>query len=47
MRRRETNVEARQQQVAQAQLNTAELKLSYTQAQVLAPYDGFVTKRNV
>jgi len=40
-------VEARQQQVeqAQAQLNTAELNLSYTE--VRAPYDGFVTKRNV
>ena len=47
IRQQETNVEARQQQVeqAQAQLNTAELNLSY--AQVRAPYDGFVTKRNV
>ncbi|ADU68580.1 HlyD family secretion protein [Pantoea sp. At-9b] len=47
LRAQETNVEARQQQVeqAQAQLNTAELNLSYTQ--VRAPYDGFVTKRNV
>ena len=47
IRQQETNVEARQQQVeqAQAQLNTAELNLSYTQ--VRAPYDGFVTKRNV
>ncbi|QGY28560.1 HlyD family secretion protein [Pantoea cypripedii] len=47
IRAQETNVEARQQQVeqAQAQLNTAELNLSYTQ--VRAPYDGFVTKRNV
>ncbi|ERK18433.1 MAG: HlyD family secretion protein [Pantoea sp.] len=47
LRAQETNVEARQQQVeqAQAQLNTAELNLSYTQ--VRAPYEGFVTKRNV
>lgn len=47
IRQQETNVEARQQQVeqAQAQLNTAELNLSYTE--VRAPYDGFVTKRNV
>jgi membrane fusion protein (multidrug efflux system) len=47
IRQQETNVEARQQQVeqAKAQLNTAELNLSYTQ--VRAPYDGFVTKRNV
>ncbi|HBZ14510.1 HlyD family secretion protein [Pantoea sp. NPDC088449] len=47
IRQQETNVEAREQQVeqAKAQLNTAELNLSYTQ--VRAPYDGFVTKRNV
>ncbi|MFD1802938.1 HlyD family secretion protein [Mixta tenebrionis] len=47
IRQQETNVEARRQQVAQAQaqLNTAELNLSYTE--VRAPYDGFVTKRNV
>ena len=47
IRQQETNVEARQQQVeqAKAQLNTADLNLSYTQ--VRAPYDGFVTKRNV
>ncbi|BAN95731.1 multidrug resistance protein A [Plautia stali symbiont] len=47
IRQQETNVEARQQQVEQArsQLNTAELNLSYTE--VRAPYDGFVTKRNV
>ncbi|KOC92821.1 HlyD family secretion protein [Winslowiella iniecta] len=47
VRQQETNVEARQQQVeqAQAQLNTAELNLSYTD--VRAPYDGFVTRRNV
>ncbi|MDZ7278966.1 HlyD family secretion protein [Pantoea eucrina] len=47
IRQQQTNVEARQQQVAQAQaqLNTAELNLSYTQ--VRAPYDGFITKRNV
>lgn len=47
IRQQETNVEARQQQVeqARAQLNTADLNLSYTQ--VRAPYDGFVTKRNV
>ena len=47
IRQQETNVEARQQQVeqAQAQLYTAELNLSYTE--VRAPYDGFVTKRNV
>ncbi|MEM6159885.1 HlyD family secretion protein [Erwinia sp. P6884] len=47
IQQQKTNVEARQRQVeqAQAQLNTANLNLSYTQ--VLAPYDGFVTKRNV
>jgi len=47
IRQQETNVEARQKQVdqAQAQLNTAALNLSYTE--VRAPYDGFVTKRNV
>ncbi|WP_130834525.1 HlyD family secretion protein [[Erwinia] mediterraneensis] len=47
IRLQQTNVEARQQQVAQAQaqLNNAELNLSYTR--VRAPYDGFVTKRNV
>lgn len=47
IRQQETNVEARQSQVeqAQAQLNTASLNLSYTE--VRAPYDGFVTKRNV
>ncbi|WP_443112763.1 HlyD family secretion protein [Erwinia sp. SLM-02] len=47
IRQQETNVEARQSQVeqAQAQLNVANLNLSYTE--VRAPYDGFVTKRNV
>ncbi|ADD76455.1 EmrA [Pantoea ananatis LMG 20103] len=47
IRQQETNVEARQEQVeqAKAQLNVAELNLSYTL--VRAPYDGFVTKRNV
>lgn len=47
IRQQETNVEARQQQVeqAKAQLSTADLNISYTQ--VRAPYDGFVTKRNV
>ncbi|MCG8709362.1 HlyD family secretion protein [Brenneria sp. 4F2] len=47
IRQQETTVEARQQQVeqAQAQLNTANLNLSYTE--VRAPYDGFVTRRNV
>ena len=47
IRQQETNVEARQRQVeqAQAQLETAELNLSYTE--VRAPFDGFVTKRNV
>lgn len=47
IRQQKTNVEARQSQVqqAQAQLNTASLNLSYTE--VRAPYDGFVTKRNV
>lgn len=47
IRQQETNVEARQSQVeqAQAQLNTANLNLAYTE--VRAPYDGFVTKRNV
>ncbi|WP_336280185.1 HlyD family secretion protein [Cronobacter dublinensis] len=47
IRQQETNVEARASQVAQAraQLQTAELNLSYTE--VRAPFDGFVTKRNV
>ncbi|PIJ48844.1 multidrug export protein EmrA [Erwinia sp. OLTSP20] len=47
IRQQQTNVEARQQQVeqAKAQLNTALLNLSYSE--VRAPYDGFVTKRNV
>ncbi|EOW6442945.1 HlyD family secretion protein [Cronobacter sakazakii] len=47
IRQQETNVEARQSQVeqARAQLKTAELNLSYTQ--VRAPFDGYVTKRNV
>lgn len=47
IQQQQTNVEARQRQVeqARAQLNTANLNLSYTQ--VVAPYDGFVTKRNV
>lgn len=47
IRQAETNVEARQQQVeqAKAQLETANLNLSY--ADVRAPYDGYVTKRNV
>lgn len=47
IRQAETNVEARQQQVeqAKAQLETAALNLSY--ADVRAPYDGFVTMRNV
>lgn len=47
IRQAETNVEARQQQVeqAKAQLETASLNLSY--ADVRAPYDGYVTMRNV
>jgi membrane fusion protein (multidrug efflux system) len=47
VRQQETNVEARQRQVdqARAQLETAELNLSWTE--VRAPFDGFVTKRNV
>lgn len=47
IRNAETNVEARQQQVeqAKAQLETANLNLSY--ADVRAPFDGFVTMRNV
>ncbi|WP_312627298.1 HlyD family secretion protein [Scandinavium sp.] len=47
IRQQETNVEARARQVdqAKAQLETAELNLSYTE--VRAPFDGFVTKRNV
>lgn len=47
IRQQETNVEARQQQVeqARAQLTTAELNFSWSD--VRAPYDGFVTKRNV
>jgi len=47
IRQAETNVEARQQQVeqAKAQLETAELNLSY--ADVRAPFDGYITRRNV
>ena len=47
IRQQETNVEARERQVeqARAQLETASLNLSYTE--VRAPFDGFVTKRNV
>jgi len=47
IRQQETNVEAREQQVAQAkaQLETANLNLSWTY--VRAPFDGYVTKRNV
>ncbi|AMO48670.1 membrane fusion protein, multidrug efflux system [Kosakonia oryzendophytica] len=47
IRQQETNVEARQQQVeqAKAQLETATLNLSWTE--VRAPFDGFITKRNV
>lgn len=47
IRQQATNVEARQRQVeqAQSQLNTANLNLSYTE--VRAPYDGFITRRNV
>ncbi|WNP33255.1 HlyD family secretion protein [Enterobacter kobei] len=47
IRQQETNVEARQRQVdqARAQLENAELNLSYTE--VRAPFDGYVTKRNV
>lgn len=47
IRQQETNVEARARQVdqAKAQLETAELNLSWTE--VRAPFDGFVTKRNV
>ncbi|MFU2317565.1 HlyD family secretion protein [Rahnella sp. PCH160] len=47
IRQAETNVEAREQQVeqAKAQLENATLNLSY--AQVRAPFDGYVTKRNV
>jgi membrane fusion protein (multidrug efflux system) len=47
LRRAQADVDARAQQVAQAkaQLEQADLNLSYTQ--VKAPYDGFVTYRNV
>ncbi|WP_318368648.1 HlyD family secretion protein [Enterobacter sp.] len=47
IRQQETNVEARERQVdqAKAQLENAELNLSYTE--VRAPFDGYVTKRNV
>jgi len=47
IRQQETNVEARERQVdqAKAQLETADLNLSYTE--VRAPFDGFVTRRNV
>ncbi|MBT0727687.1 HlyD family secretion protein [Rosenbergiella australiborealis] len=47
LHQQETNIATRRQQVAQAeaQLATANLNLSYTE--VRAPYDGYVTKRNV
>lgn len=47
VRQAETNVEARERQIdqAQAQLETADLNLSYSD--VRAPFDGFVTRRNV
>ena len=47
LHQQQTTVAARQQQVAQAQaqLATANLALSYTE--VRAPYDGYITKRNV
>ncbi|QCR35642.1 multidrug export protein EmrA [Nissabacter sp. SGAir0207] len=47
IRQAQANVEAAQQQVeqAKAQLETANLNLSYTE--VRAPFDGYVTKRNV
>lgn len=47
LHQQETAITARQQQVAQAeaQLATAKLNVSYTE--VRAPYDGYVTKRNV
>ncbi|WP_241647376.1 HlyD family secretion protein [Rosenbergiella metrosideri] len=47
LHQQETAIAARQQQVvqAEAQLATAKLNLSYTE--VRAPYDGYVTKRNV
>ncbi|MCY0388106.1 HlyD family secretion protein [Robbsia sp. Bb-Pol-6] len=47
LRRAAADVEARRQQVeqAKAQLAQAELNLSYTQLR--APYDGYVTRRNV
>ena len=47
IRQAAANVEAARQQVAQAnaQLETANLNLSYTE--VRAPFDGYVTKRNV
>ena len=47
IRQAQANVEAARQQVEQAnaQLETANLNLSYTE--VRAPFDGYVTKRNV
>ncbi|TKI07424.1 HlyD family secretion protein [Martelella alba] len=47
IRQAQTTVEARRQQVrqAKAQLESANLNLSYTE--VRAPFDGFVTRRNV
>lgn len=47
LHQQETAIAARQQQVAQAaaQLATAKLNLSYTE--VRAPYEGYITKRNV
>lgn len=47
LRTRQTNVEARARQVeqAKAQLEAANLNLSYTE--VRAPFDGYVTRRNV
>lgn len=47
IRQQQSVVDARRQQVtqAQAQLETAQLNLSYTR--ITAPYSGYVTKRNI
>ncbi len=47
LHQQETTVEARRQQVAQAQAQLASANLNASYTEVRAPFDGYVTKRNV
>jgi len=47
LHQQETAITARQQQVAQAEAQLATAKLNFSYTEVRAPYDGYVTKRNV